>query len=122
MEPKNMVCWLVPEGTHSEKAWMSRAHCPLMFLFGKTGEAQELVIDDVPVVKMKERNRQILLSAVYTTGFCHTPYPASYSSSRPDILQVTEEGIFKPRKPGEAVISANWNNMEVSRKFRVKFS
>jgi len=119
-ESENMACWLVPEGSHSEKAWMSRVHCPLLYLFGETGKPEQLMIDDLPLVKIKERKRQMLITAVYNTGFCHTPYPVRYISSRPDILSVTDEGVFMPHQSGEAVITVLWDKLEVSQNYQVK--
>ncbi len=118
-QSENMAFWLVPEGSHSEKAWMSRAHCPLLYLFGNTGKPKQLRMDGDPLVKIKERKRQMLITAVYNTGFCQTPYPVRYISSQPDVLSITEEGIFKPYQPGQAVITVFWGKLKASQNYRI---
>ncbi|MDW7670271.1 MAG: alpha/beta hydrolase-fold protein [Bacillota bacterium] len=114
-----LACWMVPEGTHSETAWMNRVYCPLLYLFGETGVPKQLVIDGSNQVSLQASRRRILLTAVYTTGFCLSPHPARFTSSRPGVLTVGPDQTLHPHRPGETIITASWAGLKESRRYSV---
>jgi pimeloyl-ACP methyl ester carboxylesterase len=116
---EEMACWMVPEGTHSETAWMNRVYCPLLYLFGEPGYPEQLVLDGSSQVSLQEPPRRILLTALYTSGFCLSPHPVRFTSSRPGVLKVGSNQTLQPRKIGETVITASWEGLKVSRRYSV---
>lgn len=114
-----MVCWLVPGGDHSERAWMKRVYCPLLYLFGHIGKPKQLVLDGSYQLSLQDGSRKILLTAVYDTGFCHTPHPVKFRSSKKEILTISDDGLLHPRQTGETIITAEWKGLKVSSSYMV---
>lgn len=114
-----MVCWLVPGADHSERAWMNRVYCPLLYLFGNIGKPKQLVLDGSHQISLQGGSRKILLTALYDTGFCHTPHPVRFNSSMKEVITISGDGLLHPLQPGETIITAEWKGLKVSSSYRV---
>lgn len=114
-----MACWVIPGGIHSETDWMHRVHCPLLYFFGEVGFPERMELHGRDLIGVRGSEYRINPVAIYSSGFCITPHPVQFESSRPDILTVDPNYTLRPHQPGETVLTAGWEHLRISRRYAV---
>lgn len=116
---EELACWVIPGGTHSEVDWMRRAHCPLLYLFGDIGFPERLELHGRDLIGLEGPGCQVRPMVVYSTGFCITPHPVAFNSSRPEVLTVAPDLTLQPHRAGEATLEACWEHLRTCRHYAV---
>lgn len=118
-DKNNMAVWKVPEAIHSEVDWMHRVHCPLLHLFGETGNPQELFITGRSIIGLGEEGYGLDVTGIFDTGLAITPEQVIFETSDPEVLRISEDGEVIPIKCGSSVIRGKWMGLEAYREFKV---
>lgn len=114
--------YLVPAGIHSETAWAERVHCPLLYFFGKLGSAQKLELFGRDQIRLKEKEKELLLNPVLScsSGFKMTVLAGKFRSITPEYLEINKNGILRAKKEGRAEVEFKFSGLRASKEIKIK--
>ncbi|ADQ13605.1 alpha/beta hydrolase [Halanaerobium hydrogeniformans] len=115
----DLFYYLAPDAVHSEEAWASRVHCPLLYFFGNIGEKEKLKLHGRERIGLKGPGFKINPVLYFKTGFKHTILDGTFSSSNKDIVDIDQKGNLLPRKKGRTQIKFKALGFKTSKNIEV---
>lgn len=100
----DLVYYQAADAQHSESAWAARVHSPLLYFFGEVGEIEKIELIGREVIGLREAGIRINPVLTFDSGFKMTALEGEFKSLTPELLEVNENGVLKPKKLGEAEI------------------
>jgi len=109
----------VPEAVHSETAWAARVHCPLLYFYGEPGKINKIELIGKKKIALKGDQQRINPVLTFNSNFKITALAGKFSSLKPEILKINENGLLIPKKKGRAVIEFEIFNYRVRKNIKI---
>lgn len=110
---------LEPEAAHQEADWGARVHLPLLFMFGRLGEAVSLSLLGRDVVGLQGMTVQLNPIVRFESGFAVTELDGSYRAEDPSILEVRGDGTIVAKKTGTTTVTLTSRGLHASKTITV---
>ncbi|MFE4573431.1 alpha/beta hydrolase [Paenibacillus chitinolyticus] len=114
-----LVYYLDPTGTHSEKDWAARVASPLLHMFGNKGTPVKLSLEGEEIAGIRGPGMRLNPVAEFDSGFKMSLLRADYAAEDGTILEVLEDGTLVPGREGETAVKASFGGLSAARTIRV---
>ncbi|WP_326052601.1 alpha/beta hydrolase [Paenibacillus chitinolyticus] len=116
---EELVYYLDPTGTHSEKDWAARVASPLLHMFGVKGAPAKLSLEGEEIAGIRGPEMRLNPIAEFDSGFKMSLLRADYAAEDGTILEVREDGTLVPGREGETVVKVSYGGLSATRSIRV---
>ncbi|RAK04144.1 putative alpha/beta superfamily hydrolase [Halanaerobium saccharolyticum] len=120
----DLIYYQVPEAIHSETAWASRVHCPLLYFYGDMGKIKEIELIGEEKIALKGAKKRINPIVTFESTFKMTALEGDFKSLKPEVLKINKNGVITPKKAGSADIQFNafgykaYKNIKIVKKIK----
>ncbi|SEF72679.1 alpha/beta hydrolase [Paenibacillus sp. UNC499MF] len=116
---EELVYYLDPSGTHSEKDWAARVASPLLHMFGKKGTPAQLRLEGEGTAGVTGPVLRLNPVAEFDSGFNMSLLRADYAAEDRTVLEVREDGMLQPGREGETPVTVSFGGLSAARTIRV---
>ena len=115
----DLIYYQVPEAVHSETAWASRVHCPLLYFYGEIGDLKEIKLGVSDKITLKGAKKRINPLLTFDSSFKMTALKGEFRSLKPEILKINKNGVLTPKKTGRAEIEYSVFDYKIRKKIKI---
>ncbi|EFM12181.1 putative esterase [Paenibacillus curdlanolyticus YK9] len=108
-----------PDAAHQEADWGERVHIPLLYMFGRPGNAISLELRGRDVIGLTGMQSHLNALLQYDSGLAMTILDGAYRVEDPDVLTVLPDGMIVPKRTGSTVITLYAGGLETSKTITV---